>query len=331
MTPDWLVGGYGPDMKGAGRGIYAARTAGSGALEIVGLAAEAPSPSYLARRGEHVYSALEGEGRVASYRSTPAGLVADGAAPSGGTWPCQLSFAAGGIVAANYFTGTVGLVSLTADGAVDELVQVVQDEGSGPRPGQESAHAHATLPLGEGRLLVVDLGSDSLGLHDVASGRLIPEGTVRLAPGTGPRDVALHESGILFILGELSGQLLSYRVADGGLAAAAPPVALPGAREGDHASGISFGPNGFVYVGLRGSQRIAVLHADAAGALEPVGWVPSAGDWPRHHTVDGDVLHVANEHSNSIASFRLGADGIPALIADPTPVPSPTYLLHLAG
>jgi hypothetical protein len=40
------------------------------------------------------------------------------------------------------------------------------------------------------------------------------------------------------------------------------------------------------------------------------------------------VLHVANQLSNGVASFAIGADGIPSLIAEPTPVASPTYLLR---
>jgi len=39
---------------------------------------------------------------------------------------------------------------------------------------------------------------------------------------------------------------------------------------------------------------------------------------------------VANQVSNSIASFRLGSDGMPSLIAEPTAVPSPNYLLARA-
>jgi 6-phosphogluconolactonase (cycloisomerase 2 family) len=314
-------------MKGAGGGIYTARTASSGALELVGLAVEAESPSFLVGRGDHVYAALEGAGRVDSFRRSGGSLERDGGAESGGEWPCHLAFAGGALVAANYFSGSLGVVTLDAAGAVAGLAQVVQDEGSGPLPDQDGPHAHASFAVADDALLSLDLGADRIDVHTVAEARLEPRSSVALAAGTGPRDVARHPSGLLYVLGELGGELLVFEWSDEGLLAVAS-VALPGVAEGDHAAGISFGPGGFVYVGLRGSQRISVLHASTDGAsVDPVGWVSSEGDWPRHHVVDGDVLHVTNEHSCSIASFRLGADGMPSLIADPTPVPSPSYLL----
>ena len=111
----------------------------------------------------------------------------------------------------------------------------------------------------------------------------------------------------------------------------AASVALPGREPGDQAAAIGFSSDGrSVYAGLRGSNQISVLRASDDGrTLTPVGSVSTAGDWPRHLAVDGDVLHVANQLSNTVASFRLGADGMPVLIADPTPVASPTYLLQV--
>jgi 6-phosphogluconolactonase len=324
LSARWLIGGYGPDMKGTGAGIYSALTADNGALESVALVAEAASPSFLARRGDHLYAAIEGEGRVDSYLEST--FKRDGSAESGGTWPCQLEFVGHRVIAANYFTGTLGVIALDAVGRVSKLGQVVHDHGFGPREEQDGPHAHATYLLDDRTLLGLDLGSDRIELHSVSE-ELEARGSVALTPGTGPRDIARHASGLLYVVGELSGELLVFEWVDEQLASVAS-VALPGVQAGDHASGISFGPKGFVYVGLRGSQRISVLRASADGRIvEPVAWVSSEGDWPRHHAAQGDVLHVANEQSDSIASFRLGADGIPKLIADPVVVPSPTFLL----
>jgi 6-phosphogluconolactonase (cycloisomerase 2 family) len=329
LSATWWVGGYGPDMNGTGGGIYSARTTSSGALELVGLVVECESPSFLVGRGDHVYAALEGAGRVESFRRSGNALERDGGAESGGTWPCHLAFAGDALVAANYFTGSLGVVTLDAAGAVAGLAQVVRHQGSGPRSEQDGPHAHASFAVADDALLSLDLGADRIDVHTVGMARLEPHSFVALAAGTGPRDIARHPSGLLYVLGELGGVLLVFEWSDGGLRAVAS-AGLPGFAESDHASGISFGPGGFVYVGVRGSQRISVLHADGA-SIEGVGWVSSEGDWPRHQVVDGDVLHVANQHSSSIASFRLGADGMPVLIADPTAVPSPSYLLRASA
>jgi hypothetical protein len=56
--------------------------------------------------------------------------------------------------------------------------------------------------------------------------------------------------------------------------------------------------------------------------------VSCEGDWPRHHVVDGAFLHVANQLSNSIASFHIGSDGVP-VYAGSIAAPSPSFLLRV--
>lgn len=323
----WWLGGYGEDMGGTLDGIRALRSTDAGALELAGTAVETPSPSYLMQHGDHVYAAAEGAGTVDSFRRTGEyTLVRDGSAPSGGTWPCNIALTAGGIAVANYFDGVVGLVGLDGSGAVTGLVAEQAGEGSGPHERQEGPHAHAVLAVDSTTLLSLDLGSDRVLVHRPG---LAVAASLSLPPGTGPRDIVLHPSGLLYVLGELGHELFVLRWTGEGLELVSS-VAVPGALEGDQGSGISIGAGGrYIYTGLRTSNRIAVLRASDDGALlEPVGWVSSEGDWPRHHAVDGDVLHVANQLSGSVASFRLGADGMPRLLADPLSVPSPSYLLR---
>jgi 6-phosphogluconolactonase (cycloisomerase 2 family) len=149
--------------------------------------------------------------------------------------------------------------------------------------------------------------------------------SVQLPAGTGPRDLVRHPSGFYYLLSELSHELFVLRWT-GTTLEIVSSTAVPGAVEGDSDSAISVWGD-YVYTGLRGSNRIAMLRTVGDGSLEPLGWVSSEGEWPRHHAVDGDVLHVANQISNSVASFMLGSDGVPSLIAEPTTVPSPNFLL----
>ncbi len=315
----WWVGGYGADMGGGMPGIQAMRSTDAGTLALVGTAVETPSPSYLLSRGEHLYAVAEGAGTVEAFRRTGEHtLERVGSVPSGGRWPCNLEFFDGGIAVANYFDGIVGLVSDST------LVESVQLEGSGPHERQQGPHAHTVLAVDDETLLSVDLGADRVNVH----GRgLAVVASVPLPPGTGPRDLTRHPSGFYYLLSELSHELFVLRWT-GTTLDIVSSVAVPGAVAGDSDSAISVWGD-YVYTGLRGSNRIAMLRSVDAGArLEPLGWVSSEGQWPRHHTVDGDVLHVANQVSSSVASFRLGADGVPSLIAEPTAVPSPNYLLR---
>ena len=323
----WWVGGYGPDMGGTLGGILAMRSTDAGTLELVGTAVEALSPSYLLQRGDHVYAVAEGTGTVDSFRRTGEHtLERDGSAATGGTWPCNLEFFAGGVAAANYFDGSVALAGLDEAGAVTTLVESVEGSGSGPHDRQSGPHAHTVFAVDDSTLLSVDLGADRVVVHRPG---LTPAASLALPPGTGPRDLARHPSGLLYLLSELSHELFVLRWTGSGLEIVSS-VAVPGAVEGDSDSAISISGDGrYVYTGLRGSNRISMLYAgEGGGKLEPLGWIPSEGDWPRHHTIDGDVLHVAHEKSDSVASFRLGTDGTPSLIAEPVAVPSPNYLLR---
>jgi len=323
----WWVGGYSEDMTGTLPGIQALRSTDAGTLELVGTAVETPSPSYLLQRGDHVYAVAEGEGTVDSFRRTGEHTLArDGSAPSGGRWPCNLEFFEHGIAVANYFDGVVGLVGLDESGAVTALLDTEHGDGSGPHERQLRPHSHAVFAVGETTLLSVDLGSDRVLVHRPG---LRAAASLSLPPGTGPRDIARHPSGLLYVLSELSHELFVLRWTGSSLEIVSS-VAVPGAVDGDSDSAISFGAGGrYVYTGLRGSNRISTLRASEDGThLEPLGWVSSEGDWPRHHAIDGDVLHVANQLSNSIASFKAGVDGTLRLIAEPISVPSPNYLLR---
>lgn len=341
MSSFW-VGGYGADMKGTAAGIGLLTSRDDGSLEYVGVVAKCPSPSFLTLRGDRLYAALEGTAEVQSFRVMPGSdgekapapaLISTGRAPSGGQWPCQLAVDSHLVVAANYLGGSFGVIALTGEGDVDRLVRVVAGEGSGPHPDQAGPRAHSSIFVDEATLLCLDLGSDEIAIHRVEADRLVRTASVPLPPGTGPRDIVRHPvSGALYVLGELSGDLLVFDWVDGMLRLTAS-TPLPGRQSGDQAAAIAFGDE-HAYVGLRGGHRISVLATGAAGsaghAADPVGWIDSAGDWPRNLVVDGRLLHVANERSNAVASFSLGDDGMPTLIGDPTPVPSPTYLLQTA-
>lgn len=318
----WLIGGYGPQLDGLGTGIGYARERSDRSLEYSGVAATTPSPSYLVESDSHVYSADEASGTVSSFRREGSALVHDGTVSSGGELPCHLTLLHGALhgalVVANYLSGTVGVIDLTPDGAVGGLRQTLR----GPI---EGSHAHSSLLADATTLVTADLGDDSVLLHTLSGTTLTRTGRLAIGAGTGPRDLALTASGSVVVLGQLDGSLSVVEEVDGVLAVVSS-VVLPGVEARDAAAAIAFGPGGYVYAGLRGSNRVSVARTDGH-RIEPVGWVSCEGDWPRHLTVDGDVLHVANQRSSTVASFRLGADGLPALIREPEPVPSPTCLL----
>jgi len=314
----WLAGTYTADMDGTAQGILALASRPDGTLEVTGLAAVASSPSYLLADGDTVYAVSEAAGSVAAYTRSGDGLSLLATASAGGEAPCHLGLYGSTLVVSNYVSGTLGVL----DTSPLALVQQLDATGSGPHHVQDGPHAHSTLQLADGRVLSADLGADRIHVHTLAGGSLERTASIELPGGTGPRDIVQLASSDLLVLAELGGAVLVLNAALETLAT----VPIPGAEPGDHAAGISLWGE-YVYVALRGSDRIGVLRI-VDGALEPVTSVSSEGNWPRHHAVDGSVLHVANQLSSTVASFELSDGGIPRLLAEPTPVASPTFLVR---
>jgi len=318
----WLVGAYTPDMDGAARGIETLSSRPDGSLEPAGLAALATSPSFVlahaaAGHTETVYAVSEATGELVAYaRGAGNELVATATVSSGGEAPCHIGVYGDVVIVANYVSGTLGVISRDPV----ELVQVLEAEGTGPHEAQDGPHAHSTVQLANGEIVSADLGADRLHVHTLHGSSLTRTRSVELRAGTGPRDIRQLASNHVLVLGELSNELL---LLDASLQVLATTL-IPGAQPGDHAAGISVRGD-FVYVALRGSNRIGVLRVDG-DELVSVADVSSEGDGPRHHVIDGDVLHVANQLSSTVASFRIDEAGIPRIIAKPTPVFSPTYL-----
>lgn len=318
------AGSYTASMDGTSEGIGKLRPRGDGSLEYLGLAAATSCPSFLAAGTLQgiVYATDEASARVEAFRRDGDVLVPLGGRPTGGALPCHIGVTAEWLYVANYFSGTVDAFPLSADGAIGPLRASLSGTGSGPHPAQDGPHAHSTLAVGE-RVFSADLGADRVYVQRWADGQLQRVSSVAFPPGTGPRDFAAAADGRIFLLGELSGEVFELDREGRILRSGASVV---DAVDGDHWAGLVIDDAGeFLYTGLRGSNRIAVVDART---LSPVAAIPCGGDWPRNLCLSGGMLYVANERSSTVTSFRVDPrTGIPAAVGMPEPVPTPTYLL----
>ena len=323
------VGGYTDDLNGSAEGIGLLKVAPDGSLEDHGLAVAADSPSFLSRAGDMIYATCEGGPTVAGYRVVGDELRFQGMQDAAGTLPCSVLALEGRstLVVACYGTGTVDVHPLSPEGAIQKTSQTLRGEGKGARIEQDGPHAHDVLQLDATTVLTTDLGTDQVYVHRIDGDLLVRTGSVALPAGSGPRDLYAHPSGLVWVLTELSQQVFVLR-RSGDSFEIGSHVDLPGAETDDHASAIGVTEDGtFAYVGLRGSDNVAVLGVSPDGAtLTPVGFVGSGGGWPRHLVVDGSRLRVANQLTSSVVTFAIGADGIPVKESS-LYVPSPTYLL----
>jgi 6-phosphogluconolactonase (cycloisomerase 2 family) len=323
------VGGYTDDMTGTATGIQLLGVAADGSLEDRGLAVAADSPSFLASSGDTLYAVGEASGTVSAYRISGGELHFLGLQNAAGELPCALTVIGerAALVVACYGDGTIEVHPLAADGAVRKTVQSLRGEGRSSRINQTGPHAHSALQVDASTVLTTDLGTEDVYIHTFDGELLTRTGTVKLPPLTGPRDLLLHPSGVVWVVGELSHEIFVLE-RDGEGFAIRGSVALPGAEEGDHAAAVALGSDGkFAYVGLRGSDRIAVVAVgDGGTSLSPVASVWSGGGWPRHLVIDGEYLRVANQLTNSVVTFTIGVDGVPVQHSS-LAVQSPTYLL----
>lgn len=338
------IGCYTAESGGQGTGIVAARRDPvSGALDLLGVVATTPSPSFLARhpRLPVLYAVNElTAGTVSAWTVHDDGSLSPlGVRSTGGDSPCHLATDAAGeyLYVANYGSGSLSVHPLDAAGAPGERTDLVRHAGHGAVPDrQEGPHAHMVSPDPSGTsLYAVDLGTDSVyRYHRDDTGRLRETGRTATRPGTGPRHLARHPDGRrCYLAGELDASVTAYdrHGADGdgddGLTERGR-VAASGRSGPVQPSEIRVGPDGrFLYLANRGVGTVSVFALD--GDLPRyVAEVETTGDWPRHITVLGGHLYVSEERAGAVVVLPVDpATGVPGPATTRVAVASPTCLL----
>ena len=275
---------------------------------------------------------LPGEdGAVSAYAvGAPGVLRLLSREPSGGVEPCHLALTADGryLLTANYRNGRVAVLPVGEDGTLGPPTDVVAHEPTRDEP----PHAHHVSVIGAD-VTAVDLGADRLfGYPLDDGGRLHPTWTADALPKAGPRHLVVHPSGRRYVSDELGSAVSTYvpHPATGGLRRVAThPATLTGAGPGtNNTSEIATSADGrYLYVANRGPDTVTTF-AVTDDALEPVAEVPTGGAFPRHFTIAGERMYVANQHSHEITVLHIDpASGVPEPTGDRVAVHSPTCLL----
>jgi 6-phosphogluconolactonase len=227
------------------------------------------------------------------------------------------------LAVSNYGSGSVALLPLNADGAIGEVVDLVDVPGQqGPhRVEQPHARPHHIPFDRDGRFMVVpDKGLDKIFTLsiDKKAGKLVLNGTgVETRENSGPRHVDFHpHRPFAYVVNELDSTVTAYRyeARTGTLSPFQVISALPQTFTGNsRASEIAVHRSGkFLCTSNRGYDSIAIFDIEPeTGCLSPKGWVPTKGRTPRFFAFDpsGSFLYAANEDSDQIVSFRVGESG----------------------
>ncbi|MDA8372040.1 MAG: lactonase family protein [Nocardiopsaceae bacterium] len=345
------IGTYTPgsDPTGSGTGIHRVEfDTVTGRLSGGAPLAATPGPSFLAAHpdGRSLYAVNEKEkGTVTGFAVGADGTLTErGSAPTGGTSPCHLAVHPRGrhVIATNYADGVVSVHPITDDGAPGEPVRLLAHTGSGPDTvRQEGPHAHTVGMAPDGRhLLVADLGTDEVRCYafdpdadDPVAGESI---AARLTPGTGPRHMAVHPNGHIYVAGELDSRIHVLRwdrdTATTVPVADVPATGVAGVRS--YPAEIVLSRDGErLYVSNRGADTIASFEVTEGGSgLRHLADTATGGSWPRHFALLEGHIVVANQYSGGLAALCLDpSTGIPTDTGHRLALPDPVCVLPAAG
>lgn len=341
------VGAYSPDMGGTATGVTAVEVNEDGTLTSLGEAVAMDSPSFLATHPTLpvVYAAGEASETFRAFAVVDDALVPFGEPWDAGNAVCHIAIDPEGRFAsvACWGSGQILVFTLDESGAItgrteaqasaDPYAGVPESQMVAPRPdyAPRISRGHYSQFLPDGRVLTIDLGYDLARVWSYADGAYALDHEVVFPYGVGPRHVALHPNGTLFVISEYAVKVFTLaRGEDGRYAIVSDsPVRTVPLQPGEYAAHLSLSDDGeLLYATVRHSDVVAVLLVGDDGVtVTPVTDVPSGAAWPRHHLVDGGLLHVANQNGGEITTFALDEDGIPSAVVGRFATATPTVVL----
>lgn len=262
-----------------------------------------------------------------------------------GTAACYLDVDATGrtVVVANYSTGSIAALPVSADGALGEAATFIQHAGSSVNPArQKEPHAHSIVVCPDNRfVLVADLGLDQILSYrlDATAATLSPneQPFARTPLGAGPRHLTFHPNGKhVYVINELSNSvtLFDYEPVAGNLREKQTLSTLPKEFDGtSHCADVKITPNGrYLYGTNRGHDSIAAYRIGEDGRLTLIAIEPSLGMGPQNLAIapGGELLLCANLPANNVAVFRIDPQtGRLTSVGSRVDIPGPSCVMVL--
>lgn len=296
------AGGY---TKEADQGVSTLYLDDAGKLRLVSTAPE-PSPSYLDKAGDMLYTAREGkEGGVGAFKIEGDKLSFLDAVDFG-AGPCHVYAQDDMIYAACYGAGVLAAIR-NQDGKLVCEKKVAYGEADFARGRKPHTHMVCVTPDGK-YVCVVDLGLDSIILHKLDAQGLFqdkPDFVQALPDGYGPRHLTFSRDGkFAYVCGEYSNKVTAYAYADGKLTELETKSTLPeGYEEKSYCAGLRFTKDGkFLLITNRGHDSIAVFPVDGAGKLGALKTYSVGGKFPREFALSPDEKFIicANQNSDTL-------------------------------
>jgi 6-phosphogluconolactonase len=241
-------------------------------------------------------------------------------------------------VTSHYFGGCFAVNRVLPDGTLSEPLDIIDRNRMGGALEGRLSHAHSAYFVESGGyVLAADLGHDQVLSYsiDEQTGKLTELTALNTPRGAGPRHMALHRDGRVFVSGELEGSVMTIVATEGGRSLRMTD------RRSALTDGSTFGPgvapnipaeialsheDRFLHVANRKINMISTFSTDN-GRLTPICDTPTGGRTPRFFTVDGDILYVGNQETGTLNVFRIDpSTGIPSPLDGSAPVAAIAYL-----
>lgn len=312
---------------------------------------ETANPSYMVLNndGTHIYAVGEsGDNSTISSFSfdKETGKMAHiNTVASQGADPCYIEIdnSNNSVISANYSGGSISLFSIKNNGELSEANTVLQFSGSGAdKTRQASSHLHSVRYSPDKRFLfATDLGADKI--YRYSSTESVFDGQPAInksdmvefdtPEGMGPRHFDFHPSSkYLYVLGELSGEIVVYDYISGDITQ--KQVVVSDSLQARGAGDIHVSPDGrFVYASnrLKGDGISIFSVNEDNGELEKIGY-QDTGVHPRNFIIspDGRFMLVACKDDHVIEVYNINDEtGLLSRLNNDIVVDSPVCLKFL--
>jgi 6-phosphogluconolactonase len=287
-------------------------------------AAEVINPSFVAstKDGKHLYAVSElaqmGEstGYLYAYRvKEDHELEEIGKYSSNGRAPCHVIFDQSEkmVFVSNYLDAQVTVFNKLETGLLVENT-VLTFEGNSITNRQEAPHLHSVkISPNNQKVFIADLGSDKVWIFDlnVDKKTIFPstQPFIEMAPGAGPRHIAVASDISFYVINELNSTISFVRQEENIFKIVQTTSTLPSTFEGENScADIHLHSSGkFVFASNRGHNSIAAFKINAAGLISPIDYYSTEGKVPRNFNItkDGKWLLAANQNSNNLTLYSI--------------------------
>ncbi|WP_417315767.1 lactonase family protein [Cycloclasticus pugetii] len=296
------------------------------------------NPSYLLinKRQDRLYCIHGDRSEISAFSIDPfyGSLHFINQVSTGGANPVHLAFNADEthIVISNHISSSVAAVEIdTSTGGLlprTDLFEILDKPGP-HKTEQPFPKPHANPLHRNGWFYIPDKGTDKilgLQLKDGVFCRHSQHST-ELREGSGPRHLAYHPHlSVIYCVNELDSTVTTLKVSENGTLS---PVSTQSTvrdsfTEFNRAAGITINCTGSrLFVSNRGEDSVSVFNINAQGLLSFAYSIASGGQTPRFIDVDTFMghLHIANEDSDNITTFKVSEDHAEPIHTLPTASP----------